>query len=359
MMRKLEWVFLLTLVACGGSSSPKSNVTPQTPPDTPTTPSTPNSPGTNTQGEQPLGTPSPLKRGTDLWYNVAANMRRSNDTKGEVQSIGALCLQIDEVRDVATTAYKTAQETMVVARTKASSRTAEAAFYTEDLSNKNATPEAVDALLQNLWLKRLTLRSSGHGLETPKAISFRTQVAPLPSGDLTTLLFFDVRAHNQWDGWQSLDTSGNPSFLALLYNHFLQPPYSVEFFTNADKFYQHQITPLTTCGQTTDPQTCQAQGCTWATPPDGNQSACLSLFSVHLVWRETLSSPPELAGPVVHQLDTQFTQDGILFNASEIIVPDTAPTGSMPTEITGCSNKCLTANVVNAGRFADGAPCKF
>lgn len=321
------------------------------------------------QEDDSLGPRSPIVPNTRLWYSVTAAFRRtsannsSGMTIGEAQSGGVMCVNITDVKDTATKSYVNAAQTMVSATIKITDTTGDSpVMHVSDQNNANASPADVDNLLQNLWLKRLTFPSSGHGYSVATTHDFFTQNAPLLNADFSSLLFFETRslAAKAWSGWQySEDLADAHNYLDNLLGYFLQPPYGQAFFVDRQKFDRRIVTPPAQCDSFADARSCAANNCTWALPPGGNSSQCLSIYSVHLGWRESINAPTELAGPVFHLLEYSYNNAGILMSASEIILPDIG--GELPLQNPGCGDKCLSATLINNGTWESGAgaPCAF
>ena len=320
--------------------------------------------------DEDLGEKSPIVVGTELWYNLAASFRRTTTSNagglisGEAQSGGAMCLKITAVQDTATPAYASQPSTVVVAKVKVSaSDGSDSNLQASDQANPSATPQQVDSLLQPLWIKRLTVPSAGHGFGLPKDQNFVTQSAPTPATGMQALPFFEVRTLEKlgWSGWEYSDAMPQGrNFINGVLQYFLAAPYGQTFFVDRTRFRYTTVTPPTSCEQYTDARSCGVAQCRWAVPPGGNMSQCLSLYSVRLLWRETLTTPAEIAGPVVHQIEVLYNHAGVLATAAELIVPDTG--GDLPSELTGCGSKCMNASVVNVGGWGDsqsGAPCRF
>ncbi len=351
-MRRLGWVTFLFCAGCGGSTGLGQEYVP---PPTP-------------QGGD-LGPLSPVQKDTRLWYNLQSVFRREGSdaqgaTQGEAQTGGALCLRVDEIKDTSISAYKDANETLIIARVKATSTSGASDLDASDQNNPNATPYEVDALLQPLWLKRMMPSSTRHGFERPYATTFDTQSPPLPDKGLQQLLFFDPRelANKNWGGWESIDEKLTKNFLNTFLQYFLEPPYGQAFFLDSHKFRMRKVTPSSTCSTATDVQHCPTEGCTWTTPPGGNQSQCMSLYTLRVLWRENMAAPIELAGPVVHMLELMYDQRGILFSANEIIEKDQWVDDVLPSGITSCADVCMSAGVSNWGSWetsASDAPCSF
>lgn len=315
---------------------------------------------------------SPITAGSELWYTIGAFYRRdtveprAGSMGTEAQSGGSMCIKIQDVQDTALQAYANAAETVVIGKVRVAAPSGASSLDATDQNNPNATPAQVDALLQHLWLKRVTVPSQGHGFETAHAVTFHTRSAPQPAHGLAALPFFEVRdlSEQGWTGWDSNSDHPNAgNFLADLRAPFFAAPFGGDFVIDPNRMQQRIITPLANCESHSDAMACvMASGCTWAPPPGGNQSACLGLFTARLVWRETLQDPVEIKGPVVHQIELTYTKEGILSSGTEMIVPDVWTGQPVPTGITDCGTKCLSAVIINSGTWNDSglsAPCKF
>ncbi len=340
--------------ACGSDESFRQSFIPQDQPD----------------NDEDLGPRSPILPDTQIWYTLAASYRRTSTVNnggaitGEAQSGGLICVNIAEVKDTATSRYASAQETLVSAQIKVTDTVGSSPnLHTSDQANPSAGAADIDALLQPLWLKRLTFPSSGHGFAVAQSRDFHTQDVPTPATDFQSLLFFETRRLDKlnWSGWQYSDDMTQPrSYLDSLFDYFLAPPFSQQFFVDRNQFYRNTVTPPASCDQYTDARSCAANSCTWTLPPGGNTSKCQSIYSARLVWRESLEAPADIAGPVFHILEYAYDAAGILSGATEMIVPDTG--GSLPAQNPGCGTKCLTANILNNGSWGEGhqaAACAF
>ena len=312
-----------------------------------------------------LGTPSPILSGTQMWYTHSAAFRRNNSNSGErgaitdeAQSSGAICVKIDRVDDTALSQFAASpNETLVRARVKATDPTGSTPdFHTSDQKNLAATPAEIDMFFNALWLKKLTMPSQNTQYAIEKPVLFYTHHAALPNQTLSSLLFFDVRARTEelWSGWEySDDMPGAKNYLNNFYGYFLAAPYGADFFNDATRFTREATTPPAHCDIFSEPATCARNGCTWNVPPGGNSSQCLSLYSVRVSFRDTLTEPPELNGPVVHMIEYAYDTRGILSSASEWIFPDTFQT--LPSQNPGCGGACLNAVLVNNGAWGEHA----
>lgn len=264
-------------------------------------------------------------------------------------------MEIVEVLDTATQAYKNADETIVESLARVTGTAGEPLLSYSDQNEVSATPEGVDALMQSLWLKRLTVPAAFNPLKNPTTTLFRTQAGPLPDAGLSGLPFFEVRPQPErnWSGWEyNVDMEGAENITGRLISS-LDDPRSAK---------TRIITPPQNCGDYEEVHECtEHEYCTWTSRAGGNEPECLSLYTVRMVWRGSIDSPPELAGSVFHQVEFMYDTDGILHGAEEKIVPDSG--GSVPQIITGCSQKCLSGGISNNGVYGDeashSAPCEF
>ncbi len=287
--------------------------------------------------QQDLGPTSPISEGAELVYFLRSSYKPLTQagggglTENESQRSAYMCLKVDEVQDTAETAYKDAQQTKVVARTRVSSLVTS---FNNSASGADAAPEVVDSKLASLWLTGLTFPSSGHGLDAAKSLSYNTRTAPVEGRGLADLPFFDTRSvpDKTWLGWEGNDDTLAEvhNYLNELYGYFFLPPFGASFFMSTDF---------------------QSRSASGATCPDGVTPGC---YSIVLVWRENRDDlPPEFYGPaettapVLHRLRFEYNSAGILRQAGEYVVPDLAPASGVPNDVAQCLNSepCLNADV--------------
>ncbi len=318
--------------------------------------------------EEPLGPLSPIVQGTAPWYGFAASLRRSgsgsdnNFLQGEAQISGYLCISVDTVEDTSLPAYKNQSETKVSARTYLTGENGGTSLDMHDRTAAETSLGSMRTLLAPLWLPQMVLQTP-YNRTPPTAVSYRTQTGASAQASLEDILFFDVRAlpDKTWSGWEYSDAHPeNRNFLNLFLSHFLRAPYDTAFYTDPTRFSSTLTTPPPRCNTFTDPRTCARENCTWTTAPGQNQSACLSLYALKVVWRETVVSHPELQGEVFHQWGMHYDPTGMLVSVTETLVPATE--GLVPKEITSCSEKCFSAHLIQMGTWKNAetpVPCAF
>lgn len=329
--------------------------------------------------EAKFGAPSPLQTGAEHWYHLITAFKRSAEnneqglTQHEVQGSGHVCIKIDDVLDTHTEAYQDDLETLVSGRVKISGQAGDTSMFISDQDNENATPNEVDSLLSNLWLKRMVGPSANHGYESPKSLNFRTQLGPIPthfSEGLAIVPFFEIRQLPEldWSGWTSMggELEGAKNLTNTILRYFQDAPFYPEFMAARSRFKTKITSPPETCSEFTDPGTCAMEGCTWATPMKSNINSCMRLFRIGFAWRDTLRAPQIQAGKVLHFLEFMYYDNGTLYKATEDIRPDILPTeqglsANFP-EAT-CALNCQSADFSFKGGFSDDpsypAPCSF
>ncbi|MBI5510048.1 MAG: hypothetical protein HY903_14925 [Deltaproteobacteria bacterium] len=347
---------VLAIYGCGNESLGKS-FTPTPPPD------------------ENLGDKSPIAVGTTGYYHFTRTYRRVTAagsgglSEGEKQATGYFCTKVAEVRDTATTPYKDAAETVVVAGVKVAggSGIPDVEVVDQDATS-TADPTVVDATMTNLWLFKLLFPSRNHGYASPTNVEFHTRAAPTPplNQDLSHLLYLDTRTSldHSWGGWSFYDSEcanysakagceehqckwapGNycdnkaVNYLNTLLTYMMSTYGCVNFGTGDLKCRQSITTPPANCSTFTAQDTCRAANCTWSFLGSGATGACVGIFSFEGTWRETLVSAPTefMAHPdVVHKVRLTFDGIGQLRDADEIIVPDINPSGPVPVPLTQC-----------------------
>ncbi len=319
--------------------------------------------------EEPLGPLSPIAVGTAPWYSFAGSLRRSGSgsdnqlLQGEAQISGYLCLHVDSLQDTSMPSFKDAPETRVLARTYLSGEDGSPSLDMHDRNVDTTSLGGMRTLFSPLWLPNMLLQTTYNRIP-PATVSYRTQTGASSQATLEDILFFDVRAlpNKTWAGWEYSDTQpDNRNFLNLFLKQFLSPPYDTAFFTDPTRFVSTLTTPPPRCNTFTDPRTCVRENCTWGTAPGKNQSECLSLYALKVVWRETLQNSPDLSGDVMHQWSMYYDPSGMLTSATETLAQ--AQPGLLPKEITSCSEKCFSAHLIQMGSWKNTeenpVPCAF
>ena len=329
--------------------------------------------------ESKYGPASPLAEGTEHHYTLIASYKRTAEsdagglTQGEAQALGHVCIKIDELQDIHTEPYKDQSETIIKARVKVTGQSGSTNMFTKDQDNPNATPDEVDNLLSNLWLKSLVGRSQGHGYETPREVVFRTQLAPVPSNfdhGLSVVPFFEARQLEKdlnWSGWTSVggELEGARNLTNEILKYFQEEPFDSNFMASSTNFRTKITTPPESCSEYTEISECAAANCTWAKPLDSNINSCMRLHRIGFAWRDSISAPATQAGNVLHFVEFFYFDNGTLYKGTEDIRPDTNPdqplSANFPTA--NCGIHCQSADLyVKIGFKADignPAPCSF
>ena len=328
--------------------------------------------------EEESGPVSPITVGTELWYTLITSFKRTSEsdagglTQGEAQAVGQICSRVVAVRDTASPFFANEEQTTILADVKVSGQVGSTNMDYSDQENSAATGPEVDAMLNGLWLKRLTMPSADHGFANPKELEFSTRVPPWP--DLVgfeSVLFFETRElpGDGWSGWRRLsgEFEGADSFTGELMERFRGPPlnYDNDALSDATRFRIEIATPPPSCAEYNDPTTCSNNHCTWA-GRTGAANSCLRLYRVAASFLETIDSPVEHAGEVLHFLELSYTEDGVLFEAREDIRPNNSPLGtrlSADFPNNPCAERCQSADLALHGGFTDDpaypAPCSF
>ncbi len=168
--------------------------------------------------------------------------------------------------------------------------------------------------LAPLWIKRVVAPQSD-SIPTEQRETFFLEQGLRPTITLDRLAFMEVRALDDWHGWD--DTVSD----SLAWFH--EPPLSLR--TNA--FFDDDIIDFA-----------HSEG------PDG--------YGFTMVWREDgIGLPSAFDGTVVHSLRVEYGADGVLAQLAETIVPDLDPTSSLDAASAELScvdtEPCLTAVVQN------------
>ena len=206
------------------------------------------------------GEASPLKPGMEQWYHLITAYKRTaaNDSGGytqhEVQGSGHVCIKIEDVLDVHTEAYKDEDETLVSGQVKISGQAGDTTMFVSDQDNPDATPDEVDSLLSNLWLKRMVGPSSNHGFESPESVTFRTHLGPIPthfSEGLAIVPFFEIRQlpERSWSGWTSVggELEGAKNLTNNILRYFQDEPFYPDFMAQSSRFKTKITTPPQDC----------------------------------------------------------------------------------------------------------------
>ncbi len=331
---------------------------------------------------------SPITAGTTLTYLVSAT---SDDDAvssiGQQSASGYLCVKVDAVKDTATKTYKDAAQTLVTARVKVTGGAGVAEIVVVRVEDNGGQPNPVpgdpaevEALLEPLWLKHLTVPLRGHGYAQPASRDFPTRHSPRPAGAtldqaLLQLPFFEVRGalDQSWCGWDSSPegwpeeyppgtetpcynaAQGSVYFLSNFTRYFADyractPPYG-----SADTRCEYAtVTPPADCATRAQPD-CNG-GCVW-----DSTEGCLEALQVTMTWRGDVVATTHYPGDVLHQVRFHYDARGILRFAEEIMVPDASPATPVDAEIGGCgAGYCAQARVELDPDVAwANSPCSF
>ncbi|MEL6759847.1 MAG: hypothetical protein AAFP04_05540 [Myxococcota bacterium] len=181
-------------------------------------------------------------------------------------------------------------------------------------SRADPGPETLDTALAPLWIKRIVAPQS-ECIPTEQPETFFLEQGLRPTITLDRLAFMEVRALEDWHGWD--DTVSD----SLAW--FQEPPLSLR--TNS--FFDDTVI-------------------------DFDHSEGPTGYGFTMVWREDGTTlPAALAGAVVHSLRVEYGADGVLTHLGETIVPDLEPTSSLDAASADLScidgEPCLTAVVQN------------
>ncbi|MCK5687764.1 hypothetical protein KAI87_00775 [Myxococcota bacterium] len=303
------------------------------------------------------GAPSTIPEDSQLWYHFATSFRPSTGAgeggliTGEKQASGEICIDITDILDTASEDYYDQSETLIEAKVKAvGTASSSEIVVTDQDAPEGADPTVVDNALKNMWLKKITIPSRNHGFASPQHVTFRTQMAPVPDAGSTAAAsytidrfpFFETRLleEKNWSGWQALDdVEGAQNYIGGMYTYFMDNFGGTSFVTGDDFRLRHQSN--LTCDGYTDSMACQNAQCYWDWGANSNAGGCISIFSINVTWRETITDgPAELVGNVVHKVKFDYTAEGILRYAFELIVPDANPSAALPAD--GALNQCPT-----------------
>lgn len=308
-------------------------------------------------------------------YKPSFNVGSGGLTEGEKQRSGYLCLKVDSVKDTATPAYRNADETVVTTKVKVNGGAAAADIVVSDQdAGTSPDPAVVDAALSNLWLSKLLVPSRGHGFASPTKVDNSTREPPVPPfpQPLKKLFYFDTRLapDMSWGGWDQVneDCPGyreqaaceakgcgwvggicqnqTLNFLNKTLIYMMNNLGCVNFMSTDPKCRQRTKTPPSNCDSFSEQMTCMANNCTWAFVGSMGTGTCIGLYSVELMFRETLTTgPAELVSQstVFHSLLVDYDYNGLIRHVAEEIGPDTNPTGAM--------------KAVDDNLCVNGAPC--
>jgi hypothetical protein len=296
-------------------------------------------------------------------YKPSFSVGTGGLTEGEKQRSGYVCLQVDSVKDTATPAYDDAAETVVTTKVKINGGAGAGDIVVSDQDVTPPTsgdPGTVDGTLTNLWLTNLLVPSRGHGFSSPANVDNSTREPPVaPFGaPLTKLFYFDTRTapDMSWGGWDKVN-EGCPNyreqtaceakgcgwvggvcqnktlnFLNKTLIYMMNNLGCVNFMSSDTKCRQNTKTPPSNCGTYSEQTTCMANNCTWAFVGNMGTGTCIGLYSLELMFRETVvSGPAELVsqGTIFHSLLIDYDYNGLIRHVAEDIGPDTNPSGPM------------------------------
>lgn len=291
----------------------------------------------------------------------------------EKQASGFMCLKVTSIDDNQTADYKDLNETLVQANFRVVGSAASNDLIVTELDNQGLLmtpdPSRVDQATSPLWLANFTFPSSGHGYGDAqgKALAFHTRYPPiLPNQGPTYVPFFDSRTDQTWGGWTSLQDNFGLRFMT----------YFSEHFGEADGFHvRRRLSSPANCSDAKDLASCSNQGCMWDASANSYQGACVPLYTMSVIWRETLDTNNAVleelwaaitaqgaaAGSVVHGLRLDFDGQGVLRSWEEIIVPDVSPTQDLPNEITSCvyNYPCMLGRLSHDMRDWNQQVCSF
>ena len=330
----------------------------------------------------------PIQPGLTRSYSFSGEYKPDfASISNESQRSGYVCLRVDSTHDTATPAYSDASETTIQTTVKINGgpgiadivvsnegrctelfgdqASCEANGCVYDTGTQycspspNADATAVDATLTNLWLTHLLVPSRGHGFSSPNSVDCSTRQPPTPpfESPLTKLFYFDTRTTSDmswggWDGYNDACTnyaqqdaceaklcawSGGVcqnktlNFVNKLLISMMTNMGCVNFSSSDPKCRKSTKTPPSNCGTYLDQTPCIANNCSWAFA--NNTGSCISMYSVELMWRETLTDgPAELraqGGKVFHHFLMDYDDKGVVRHIAEDVGLDTNPAGPM------------------------------
>ncbi|MEL6546395.1 MAG: hypothetical protein AAFQ82_17340, partial [Myxococcota bacterium] len=198
-----------------------------------------------------------------------------------------ICFRIDEVNDNGNEGSSTLSGS--VRRTGSGS---------EELTFRDSIASSVDTAVINsdlsaLWVKQFAYEA-GTTLSPATEAVFVLEQGPRPDGDLEDSFFIETRTVSDWSGFESVTGE--------TFRWFMGPPLSLA----GDDFFDNALFDS-------------------RPPPPSIVNTFL------LTWRETGTSnyPAPLQGPVIHNLRFDFSENGLLNNVREVIVPDQDPSATL------------------------------